>query len=129
MINSIDIRNFRCFKHLRIGECRRINVIVGDNGSGKTALLEAVFLTLSGNIEVSVRLRAIRGLEGSFSGSPRAIEEAIWRDYFYNLDWTREISVALEGSGREARSLAVSRGPRCRNGPGPGVAGGAAVPE
>jgi AAA15 family ATPase/GTPase len=47
MIHSIDIRNFRCFERLEIGNCRRINLLVGDNGSGKTALLEAIFLALS----------------------------------------------------------------------------------
>ena len=39
MIHSAEIRNFRCFKELSIDGCRRFNVIVGDNGAGKTALL------------------------------------------------------------------------------------------
>jgi len=47
VINEIDIRRFRCFEHLHISECKRVNVIVGDNGVGKTALLEAIFLALA----------------------------------------------------------------------------------
>jgi RecF/RecN/SMC N terminal domain len=109
MINSIIIHNFRCFKDTRIDNCRRLNVIVGDNGSGKTALLEAIFLTLSGSMEVSLRFRQQRGLDGAFSGTLRAIEQAIWRDYFYNLDWNNSISVKLLGSGDEARSLDITR--------------------
>lgn len=110
MINSILIENFRCFPHLKIDGCRRFNVIVGDNGAGKTSLLEAIFLTLSGNIEVSTRLRAHRGLDALYNGAPAAIEESIWRDYFYNLDWSKPIAIRMSGSGPEARSLTISRG-------------------
>ncbi len=46
MIRSIDIKNFRCYEHLHVNGCKRVNVIVGDNGSGKTALLEAMFMAL-----------------------------------------------------------------------------------
>jgi DNA repair exonuclease SbcCD ATPase subunit len=45
MIESVTIENFRCFAHLT-AECAPINMVVGDNGVGKTTLLEAMFLTL-----------------------------------------------------------------------------------
>jgi len=111
MIHSIDIRNFRCFDRLLVEKCSRINVIVGDSGSGKTAFLEALFMTLAGNIEVSIRLKAQRGLEGGFNATAALIEEAIWRDYFHQLDWSQTISVELKGTGPESRSLWISRGP------------------
>jgi predicted ATPase len=110
MITSFDIRNYRCFEHLLVDGVKRFNVIVGDNGTGKTTLLEALFLTLSGNVEVSLRLRAQRGYDGTFTGAPRAIEEAIWRDIFFGFDWNRSISISLKGNGPEARSLTISRG-------------------
>jgi AAA15 family ATPase/GTPase len=44
MATSIDIRNFRCFDHVAANDCRRINILVGENGSGKTALLESIIL-------------------------------------------------------------------------------------
>ena len=44
MVDSVNIRNFRSFSDVKIDGCRRINIIVGENGSGKTALLEALFL-------------------------------------------------------------------------------------
>lgn len=110
MIRSIDIRNFRCFEQLKIDSCHRINIIVGDNGSGKTALLEGIFFALGTGPDLSLRFRQQRGLEGTFSGSLRRVEEAIWRDYFYNRDWNRTISVELTGDGPEARKVEIFRG-------------------
>lgn len=41
-IKSIEIANFRCFEHLKIDFHPKLNVLVGANASGKTALLLAV---------------------------------------------------------------------------------------
>ncbi len=110
MIDSIDIRNFKCFRATSVHDCRRVNVIVGDNGVGKTALLEAIFLALGGSPELPVRFRQQRGLGGLFGGAPRDIEDAIFGDLFYNLDQSSPITIALGGSGPEARSLTLARG-------------------
>jgi len=110
MIRTIDIKNFRCFQHLRIENCAPINVIVGDNGSGKTALLEALFLALGATSELGVRFRQQRGFEGAFNGPPRKIEEAIWRDFFYNREWGKTLAIELSGDGPEARSVRIYRG-------------------
>ena len=47
MIRTISIAGYRCFEHVAINDVTRLNVIVGDNGSGKTSLLEATFMALS----------------------------------------------------------------------------------
>jgi AAA15 family ATPase/GTPase len=111
MINGIEVRNFKCFEYLKIDSCQRINVIVGDNGSGKTALLEAVFWALASTSDLAIRYRQQRGLDGSFNGPPRRVEEAIWKDYFYNGQWDKTIHIELTGTGPEARSVKISRGP------------------
>jgi AAA domain len=110
MINGISIKNFRCFKSLEIKDCHRINVIVGDNGSGKTALLEAIFMALGTNPEVAARLRQWRGLDYAFNAPPRQVEEAIWGDLFYDLNTKSTIEIKLSGEGEEARSLKISHG-------------------
>jgi AAA15 family ATPase/GTPase len=44
MLDSLYIKNFRLFKELTIEKLGRINLIVGQNNSGKTCLLEALHL-------------------------------------------------------------------------------------
>jgi hypothetical protein len=110
MIHAIDIQNFRCFEKLDIKGCRRVNVIVGDNGAGKTSLLEAIFLCLGVNPEIAVRYRQYRGLDGSFAGAPVQIEEALWRDLFFSSNWQRPIQINLYGEGPESRSVIIYRG-------------------
>ncbi len=110
MIHGVEIRNYKCFRHLKIERCKRINLIVGDNGAGKTALLEAIFLTLAGNAQTIVRNRQARGFDGAFSGSTRMIEDALWGDLFHNFETKNPISVILTGSETENRSVFISKG-------------------
>lgn len=110
MIRSIDVRNFRCYRHLSISNCKRLNVIVGDNGTGKTALLESIFLPLASSSDIGLRLRQQRGLDGHFNSTPHKISEAIWGDFFHDGDTTRTISLILAGEGIESRSLKIARG-------------------
>jgi len=44
ILNSLEIHNFRGFKHLQIERLRRVNLIVGKNNIGKSSLLEALQL-------------------------------------------------------------------------------------
>lgn len=44
VINSIEINNFRGIKQLTVSDFSKINLIVGDNNSGKTTFLEAIQL-------------------------------------------------------------------------------------
>ena len=38
MIESLEVENFRCFNKLSLDGLGKVNVVVGDNGAGKTAL-------------------------------------------------------------------------------------------
>lgn len=44
VLDSLEIRNFRGFKHLQIERLARVNLIVGKNNVGKSSLLEAIQL-------------------------------------------------------------------------------------
>ena len=44
MLQEISIKNYRCFKDFYIDNLARVNLLVGNNNSGKTSFLEAVYL-------------------------------------------------------------------------------------
>ncbi len=50
MLKDIHIKNYRGIKDLKIKDFKRINLLVGDNNSGKTSVLEAVFSGLNHSI-------------------------------------------------------------------------------
>lgn len=110
MITSAEIKNFRGFKNLSIKNIAPINVIVGDSGTGKTALLEAIFLACCNNPSKAMQLRMWRGLEGRFSGDPGAILEAIFSDIFYEMNFDKPASVQVKGQGEHNRRLEIARG-------------------
>ena len=44
VLDSLEIKNFRAFKHLRIEKLGRVNLIVGKNNVGKSSALEALWI-------------------------------------------------------------------------------------
>lgn len=44
VLDSLEIENFRAFRHLKINHLGRVNLVVGKNNVGKTCLLEALML-------------------------------------------------------------------------------------
>jgi ABC-type lipoprotein export system ATPase subunit len=110
MIRSANIENFRCFKRVNLRNCSRVNIVVGENGSGKTALLEALFLARGPNPEPVLRLRRWRGFDGTFTGPPKIVEDAVWKDLFHNFDTTHPVQIDLNGTRGENRSLRITCG-------------------
>ncbi len=47
LLDSLEIKGYRCFEHLTIEKLGRVNLIVGKNNVGKTALLEALLLLVT----------------------------------------------------------------------------------
>ena len=45
-LKSIELQNFRCYENLRIELDKSFNIIVGINGTGKTAILEAARIAI-----------------------------------------------------------------------------------
>ena len=60
MLTGVDISNYRGFKSFRIEGLTRVNLLVGKNNSGKTALLEAVHLISSGGNPAVLADAAVR---------------------------------------------------------------------
>lgn len=98
MFKSIRVRNFRALKDLEVGPLRRINLIAGKNNSGKSSLLEAIFLlTCAGNPQIAVNPNVIRGIDSGvglpLAGMLPAGERAPWKEIFSDLDMSSTIEV------------------------------------
>lgn len=107
MITSIELENFRCFRHLSLKNLGRVNIIVGPNSSGKTALMEAIFLAASSNPELAIRLKGFRGLATPNLTYSKAYYESLWKDLFYEFNQDSVIRVNLQGSHSFCRDLTI----------------------
>lgn len=110
MLKRLQIRNFRGFNALKIDQLSGINLIVGKNNSGKTSLLEAIFLLSGGgNAQVAINDNVIRGLEpGVVSTS-----EHFWKQLFSNLDtgWYIEIEADHTSHGQLTLEISLKQQP------------------
>jgi AAA15 family ATPase/GTPase len=92
MITSFDIENFRCFKQASLNDLRKINIIVGDNASGKTAFGEAIAMAAAAHPGLGARIRLARS-----RSLPEQINwdrnqfESFYDDLFYNFDISSKI--------------------------------------
>ncbi|UQX12621.1 AAA family ATPase [Candidatus Mycobacterium methanotrophicum] len=50
MIERVRIQGYRKFRELTFAPYQRLNILVGDNDAGKSTLLEAITLALTGRI-------------------------------------------------------------------------------
>jgi ABC-type cobalamin/Fe3+-siderophores transport system ATPase subunit len=109
MIRSVELRNFRSFNRAKLSDLSRINIVVGDNGSGKTALLEGMFLAAGPSPEIALRTRQWRGYEGErYTGTVEELERALWGDMFHNFNFSKPAVVTLTGTQNHNRTLRVT---------------------
>jgi len=72
MLHNIHIQRFRSFEDIKIDQFEQFNLIIGNNDSGKTTLLEAIFLTLNpAGAQLPVNVNLFRNIS-----SPTAHREA-----------------------------------------------------
>ncbi|MBD2137310.1 AAA family ATPase [Anabaena sp. FACHB-1237] len=96
MLKSVKIENFRGFKSFEIQQLGRINLLVGENNSGKTSILEAIQLLCSRtNLEPLGEIMINRG-EYFWSDDPREERELnishLFYDHQFNIDSQFSIS-------------------------------------
>lgn len=108
MIKTAKINNFRGLSHVDLRDLKRINVLIGPNGTGKTALLEALFLALGGAAEIGIRIRQWRGREGLVSTTSAAkFFDALWADLFGT---TNELAtIEVRGDRKVNRRVEISK--------------------
>ncbi len=106
MIESLRIHGFRCFNRLEVNRLSDINLIAGKNNSGKTSLLEAVFLLGSaGNARMASDPHVVRGLEQGTLGESGW---NVWDQLFNRLDTGSTIEIAGTHSTYGEMELQIS---------------------
>jgi predicted ATPase len=109
MISTLAVQNFRGLDGLTLSDLSRINVIVGPNASGKTALLEAIVLGCRGTSQGALPLWQSRSQSALVPGGGAGFR-AVWSGFFPGLDMTRPVSVLYWASGKVRRGLRISQG-------------------
>lgn len=108
MLKSLSVENFRCFERFRLGDLRRINIVVGRNAAGKTALLESIRLSCGGTPTIAYTLSNQRGHPVFMQPNPTPeVFEAPWRPLFLNFDFKNEIKTSFTDSEGHTATLRV----------------------
>ena len=132
MVESLNVQNFRCFRQLELHGLRRINIVVGDNASGKTALLESIRLGLVASPNVVAQLNQWRGMAWYLLPNPTADQfRSAFLDLFHNFNDAEPIVVSAVDSGGNSADLRVYYDPAqavTAQQPLPGFPPGTAIP-
>lgn len=94
MIKNVEIKNFKCFEHLKIEGFSRINIISGKNNVGKTALLEALYLPFSRNDKDF--LVSILSSRGIIAFEPDI--KSLFGPLFFNDNIEKDISINIDSN-------------------------------
>ena len=107
MYTAFTIENFRLFDRLTVEPLERVNLIVGKNNAGKTALLEALWLhTAPNQPDSGVRLAAFRGIK-------RPDPRRLMHDMFHGFNPDCQIVLSASGDwDGDARVLTIKSRPR-----------------
>ena len=109
MLTRLEIRGFRALDELVVPRLSRINLLTGRNNSGKTTLLEALFLLSGGgNPQMALNANVVRGV--NLAAGP-AMAETFWKPIFTAFDMSRavEIKARHESLGSLALSIMTER--------------------
>ena len=94
MYKTFRVKNFRCFKDLQINDLGRVNLIAGKNNTGKTALMEAMYLhTKPLSPHVLIDLQSTRGLAVSQDFLPR-----FWKQFFNQMNSSDPMEISASGT-------------------------------
>lgn len=99
MITSIRVENFRGIEKLEVKDFGRVNLIIGRNNSGKTALLEALILgeapEAAGQLLVGLQISRLHGLVLEASELELRDFNGLWRPIFLGGDVERGFKIVV----------------------------------
>lgn len=99
MFKSVSIQNFRGIRRLDIKDLNTINVFVGDNATGKTAVLDAIYILINpNNPELPLKTNDWRNI--------MPFTSSFWRSLFYDFDFNNEIQLIAETT-KDKREVSI----------------------
>jgi AAA domain, putative AbiEii toxin, Type IV TA system len=103
MLKSLSIKNFRLFHELQIDALNRVNLIAGENDTGKTALLESLYLLFA---DINSFFKFPSAFRSSQNGDDF---DSFWKWLFYkrSLALSMEIRAVAEKNEKYSVSLDV----------------------
>jgi len=94
LLEQLRVRHFRGFEDLEVDRLRRINLIAGRNDTGKSTLLEAIFLLGSAaNPQQAVNSHVVRS-RGVEITVREAMAETFWMPLFFALNTDSAIAIS-----------------------------------
>lgn len=107
MLSSFQVKDFRCFKDIKLDQLSRINLIGGKNNVGKTTLLEALFLSLgANNPELIIRVNVFRGIQ-LFKIDEDTLFEGPWKWLFRTRQTDCNIQIIETDTEHQIRELQI----------------------
>ena len=94
MLEQLCVRNFRGFEDLGVDRLRRINLVAGRNDTGKSTLLEAIFLLGSAaDPRLAVNAYVVRSKGVELAGR-ESMAETFWKPLFFALNTAGAIKIS-----------------------------------
>lgn len=87
MLRSIEIEGYKCFKNSKFEGFKRVNLITGLNNSGKSCLLEAIFLAQSPFYSTLQLINYFRSMP------PRDISDVYLQNFFFQRDSEKQLHI------------------------------------
>ncbi len=101
LLDSLEIKGYRCFEHLTIEKLGKVNLIVGKNNVGKTALLEAIYTYVNrGNFQTLINLLLSR------NEAQRGVEQPNNRVVIVNLSF-KPLFISNGDAANNAKGLEI----------------------
>jgi len=103
MIKDIEISNFKIIESLKLTDLKRVNIIAGKNGKGKTSILDSIFI--SNDIESPdclIKPVVFRG------GIPDLTNNELWSSYFRDFDKSKDITIKITNKNGQKQETKIS---------------------
>lgn len=104
MLTSLSIKSFRGFTELKLEPLDRVNLIAGKNNTGKTAVLEAIYLRCNPtNATKAIDMARLRGVQ-----DPRIEDVAEWLFFSAKTDGVAEVSTHETSGVMQTSTLRIA---------------------